>query len=347
MRELKVGIMGLGWAGGAHVEMFGKVRGAAVAAVCTRRPLTESAARRKYGLPLRVYRDYADMLADPALDIVSICTRSPEHAAQAIAAARAGKHVVIEKPIAMNWRDAQAVARAVEKAGVRSCVCFEVRFSRQFSAIKALVDAGKIGRIHLAEVDYYHGVGPWYPQVDWYMRAAGGGSSLLTAGCHAMDMLLWLMDEPVAEVTACATKSESPFFAGYEYPTTTVALLKFRSGRLGKCVSCIDSLQPYTFRVHLLGSRGTVLDDKIMTRHFKSPAASRWEPLGEPLVDSGDVHDLPYAAQFQAFVDAVREDRPMPRTDIGAALETHRVCFAVEKAARSGKTVRLPARAEN
>ena len=117
MSDLRIGIVGLGWVAGAHIETFKHVTGAQVTAVCSRRTLDPAALEAQYGLPLTVYRDYGEMLADPSIDVVDICTPHPLHAEQAIAAARAGKHLIIEKPIALSWRRRQGRPRRHPQGG--------------------------------------------------------------------------------------------------------------------------------------------------------------------------------------------------------------------------------------
>src|SRR5262245_52299627 len=126
MADLKVGIVGLGWVAGAHIQTFKAVRGAKVTAVCSRRKLDPAELERQFGVPLRVYNDYAQMLAEGDIDVVDICTPHPFHAEQAIAAARARKHLIIEKPICLSFDDLKAVRAAIKKVGVQACVCFEV-----------------------------------------------------------------------------------------------------------------------------------------------------------------------------------------------------------------------------
>ena len=91
-----------------------------------------------------------------------------------------------------------------------------------------------------------------------------GGSSLLTAGCHALDALLFLVNDTVEEVTTYGTRSKNRLFEPYEYDTTTVTLLKFRGGSVGKVASVVDCLQPYYFHVHLVGSEGSLLDNTLV-----------------------------------------------------------------------------------
>ena len=338
--NLRIGIVGLGWVAGAHLETFKQVTGAKVTAVCSRRKQDPKELQTKYGIPLKVYTDYDLMLADPEIDIIDICTPHPFHAEQAIAAAQAGKHLIIEKPIALSWQDAKAIRDAVKKAKVQAMVCFEVRYSAQFTLAKSVVDEGLLGDLHYGEVDYYHGIGPWYGQFPWNVKKRGGGSSLLSAGCHAMDALLMVMDAPVEEVSSYATRSANDTFAPYEYDTTTVTILRFKGGAAGKVASVIDCLQPYYFHTHLVGSEGSLLDDKFHSAKLGTDK-SRWSSLATALVDSGDVKDHPYQPQFQAFVDAIRARRKMPLTDLETALETHRVIFAADLSAKKGEPVRL------
>ena len=340
--DLRIGLVGLGWAAGGHIETFKNVRGANVTAICSRRRHDPEALLRQYGVPLRPYSDYAEMLADPEIDVVDICTPPPLHKDQAIAAAQAGKHLVIEKPICISHEDVKAVRDAVKEAGVNVCVCFECRYSMHFSMIRSVLDAGMLGDLHFGEVDYYHGIGPWYGQYEWNVKRDFGGSSLLSAGCHALDALLWFMGEPVEEVTCYHTGSQSELFCPYEYPTTSVTILKFQGGqRIGKVTSSIDCLQPYYFHVHLLGSHGSLLDNHIYSHKLKGMTKERWSTLETELIDSGDVKDHPYEPQFQAFVDAIEAQRPMPLTDFDTAYETHRVAFAAGRSAAEGRPVRM------
>ena len=94
-------------------------------------------------------------------------------------AAKAGKHLIIEKPLCLSKRDLNRMVAAVKKARIKTCVCFECRFSGQFITLRTMVDKGLIGKIHYGEVDYYHGVGPWYGQYRWNTKKEAGGSSLL------------------------------------------------------------------------------------------------------------------------------------------------------------------------
>ena len=162
MKKFNVGIVGYGWAAEAHIPAINAGPLGQVTAICSARPLDAGQLSAKHGCPLRVYTEFDAMLRDPELHAVSICSYHKQHPAQVIAAARAGKHIIAEKQLALSLADLRAVERAVQEADVKFCICFELRFSAQFRATKALIEAGQLGRLHYGEIDYYHGIGPWY-----------------------------------------------------------------------------------------------------------------------------------------------------------------------------------------
>lgn len=340
MKPFNVGIIGYGWVATAHIPAINATRQAQVTAIHSSRPLDEAELLAKHGTPIKAFADLDAMLADPEIHAVSICSFSNLHADHAVKAARAGKHLIIEKPLALSWADCLRVAAAVEESGVKVCVCFECRFSSQFIATKAVIDQGLLGELHYGEVDYYHGIGPWYGQFGWNARKDGGGSALLTAGCHALDALLLCLGNDVKTVSSVSTKSRSPIFEPYEYDTSSVTLLPFESGKIGKCAAVVDCLQPYYFHTHLCGSEGSLLDRRFHSMKLHTDR-SKWSELAMTMLDSGDVSDHPYQTQFQAFFDAVEAGVDMPLTDLKTALNSHRVVFAADKSARTGRPVDL------
>ncbi len=228
----RVGVVGYGWAAGAHMAAFEGIPGIDVAAVCTARPdVGPASVARDRGHAIEVVRAFEDLVGRSDIDVIDVCSRSNLHATQAMQAARAGKHVIIEKPIALTLQELRDLTSAVTATGVRTCVCFEERFSHQFTATRSLLDTDLIGPLHYAEVDYYHEVGPSVQQYEWNRLRVGGGSSLLSVGCHSVDGLLMFMGSSVTEVTSYATRSPNPIFARYEYPTSSVTIMKFRTGR--------------------------------------------------------------------------------------------------------------------
>ena len=220
-----------------------------------------------------------------------------------------GKHIILEKPLTLSLEDAKAIRKAVEKGRREDVRVLRVPVLQPDSGTKAVIDAGTLGTIHYGEVDYYHGIGPWYGQFRWNTRKKNGGSSLLSAGCHAMDALLLCMGSEVEAVTSYSARSQNKVFAQYEYATTSVTILKFSGGRLGKVASVIDCIQPYYLHTHLVGSEGSLLDNKFHTNRIHGLNKHAWSNLSMKMADSGDVSDHPYQAQFEAFFAALERGR--------------------------------------
>jgi predicted dehydrogenase len=340
MKNYNVGIIGYGWVATAHIEAINSSEHAQVTAIYSSRELDDQEISTKWGTPIRTYTDLDAMLKDPELQVVSICSYPNQHKEQAIKAARAGKHLIIEKPLALSWDDCLEIQQAVKKAGVKTCICFECRYSNQFKVTKSIIDQGLLGKLHYGEVDYYHGIGPWYGQFRWNVKKDPGGSSLLSAGCHALDALLLCMDDQVVEVSSYSANSKSKLFEPYEYPTSSVTILKFRNGAIGKCSSSIDCLQPYYFHTHLIGSEGSLLDNRFHSMKLKTDK-STWSTLAMKLLDSGDVSDHPYLDQFNAFFQAITNQQEMPLTDLDTALRSFEVVFAADKSAEEGRSIRI------
>ena len=146
------------------------------------------------------------------------------------------------------------------------------------------------------------------------------------------------MDDEVTEVMSYATSSPHPNFSRYEYPTSTVTILRFASGAVAKVASIVDSHQPYYLRVHLVGSEGTILDGKLWTKGIAGLDPDRWSELGVQL-ESLMVVDEPYLLQFQEFADALDGDREMALTSLADAVRTFEVVFAADRSAELGRPV--------
>src|SRR5262249_29480171 len=148
------------------------------------------------------------------------------------------------------------------------------------------------------------------------------------------------MGSEVSEVTSFATKSRSEVLAAYEYPTTSVTLLKFKNGTVGKCVSSVDCLQPYYFHTHLIGSKGSLLDNRFHSTQLAT-GKHAWLTLAMKMLDSGDVSDDPDQNQFEAFFNALARNQAMPLTTLEEAVKTHEVVFAADRSAQPGQPVAL------
>ena len=335
-KKYNVGVVGYGWAATAHIEAINATTQGQVAAVCSTRKLDAAELAARHDGTIRVYNDLASMLADPAIDVVDITGLPSKHAEQAVAAANAKKHIILEKPMANSPDEVAKILQAAKANGIHGCVCFELRYSEQLQVTKELLEKGLLGKLHYGEIDYYHGIGPWYGQFRWNTGKRDGGSALLTAGCHALDALLMMMgDRQVESVTSMSTKTASETFDPYEYDTSSVTLVKFAGGALGKTAAIVDCFQPYYFHTHLVGSEGSLLDDRFTSMKL-SKERNAWHRLSMKMCDSGDVSDHPYQSQFQEFFNALDRDEDMPLTSFADAARTFEVIFAADQSAASG-----------
>lgn len=338
MSKISVGIVGLGWAASGHVPAFEANPDSEVVAVCTSKD--PAAAKAMAGAGVAVYSDYTEFLKHPGLQVVDICTPHHMHAQQAIAAAQAGKDLMIEKPLATTYDELLAMRDAIAAAGVKSTVYFELRFIPQYQLVKSLIAQGLLGTVHHLEVDYYHGIGPWYLQHAWNVKKEVGVSALVTAGCHALDGLLFFKDCAVEEVSGFSTRSAADWAQDYEYDSTSVGILKFADGTIGKCTSCVDCRQPYVFNVHLVGSEGTFLNNQLSSTKLTGVSKEEWIEIPSAGATSGDVLDHPYPPQVDEFMACLKAGQDSS-VNFASAFNTFRVVFAIDKAINEGRVVKL------
>ena len=160
---------------------------------------------------------------------------------------------------------------------------------------------------------------------------------MLFGGCHAVDALRWLVRQDVVEVSALANNQR----ALYEYDANVVAIVKFRNGALGKTSVLFDAKIPYTFNVDLLGTDGSVRDNRLWVPKLL-PGQSQWTTFPTITPDSADVHHHPFDAQINHFVDCIRHDVES-HCNVADAYHTHELCLAIDQSvAEGGRLVRLP-----
>jgi predicted dehydrogenase len=340
MAPVKVGIVGLGWVSTAHAPAFLENSDCELVAVCSRRDWDKQELASIYGEKAKLYNNYEEFLNHPGLEVVDITTEHPLHAEQAIKAAEAGKHVMIEKPASLDFESLVKMKETFDKTGVQAAVFFELRYIPHSKLIRSILHQGLIGDIHHLEVDYYHGIGPWYGQYPWNVKKDKGGSSLLTAGIHALDSLLYFKQADVEEVFAYSTKTRADVLKEYEYDTTEVALLRFSDGTLGKCASCIDARQPYLFNIHILGSEGAIWNDRMWSAKMEGLNADGWVDMPTAKAESGDVLAHPYGPQMNDFIECVRSGK-QSIANFNDGFKTHQVVFAIEKSLQEKRAVKL------
>ncbi|MDF1816572.1 MAG: Gfo/Idh/MocA family oxidoreductase, partial [Verrucomicrobiales bacterium] len=144
-KKYNVGVIGYGWAAQAHIDAINGTEQGNVVAVYSSRPLDDAALSQTHGGNIRAFDDSQEFLACQDIDVVSITSYPNQHREQAVAAARAGKHIILEKPMALTWEDCKAIYQAVQENGVKATVCFELRHISQFLTTTALIEDGMIG----------------------------------------------------------------------------------------------------------------------------------------------------------------------------------------------------------
>ena len=288
---------------------------------------------------------------------MSICTPQQLHAENVIAAARAGKHLVIEKPVCMTRAEGRAMREAIRAAGVKTVVSFVLRWNPLFQRIKRMSASGAFGEIFSVETAYHSYCGDWWGGYAQGRTLKYGGSAFLVAGCHAIDALRWFAStdefgaaDPV-EVFAWpggkrgrSTHQYNPVSNDWhegdplEYPGLEVALVKFANGVLGQVSVNFECIQPYAFPLRIFGDRGTVKDNRVWSHTF--PGQRDWVELNELKPDSSDVNHHPFKAQMDHFVECLDTGRNS-HCDFEDALKTHQTIFAAQRCYETRRPVRL------
>ena len=360
---LGVGICGVGWCGAQHIQAFQKNPHADVTWLYgggDEQRTRASAARHTVDVPdARVARSYEEMLAAPDVDIVSIASPNHLHADQAVAAAEAGKHILLEKPTGLDVAELRRIRDAVRRAGVRTIVSFELRYNPLLKFAHWMRESGRLGTIRFARVQYLSRVTDWYSGWDWVRTIEGGRSHLLAAGCHAVDALRWCAGKEATAVSALQTT----FTEGYEWPTSILVNLSLEGGALGHVTSSTDFMMPYTFLLELMGDRATLRQDLLQWE--KTPldldelkAANPFpevqleagaDAAGRPGIhircltpNTADVSHHPFQAEIDELVACVREGRET-MISVFDAQKTMEICIAADQSAgKGGIPVQLP-----
>src|SRR5262249_16232553 len=249
-----------------------------------------------------IYDSVEALLAHPGVDAVSICTPHSRHAQDAIAAAQAAKHCLIEKPVAMNLEQLHAMDAAIAKAGIRTVCGFVLRWNPSVAAAKALIAEGLLGEILFVQTDYWHNPEQsGYPGSENHLQHMDA-SAMLLGGCHAVDLARYLMDSDIVEVSAQQTAGEGDL----PFPPMQAAVVKFANGKIGKVSACVEQWMPYQFNVDLLGTDGGLRDNRFYSR--KLPGITDWATFPTVLPNSGAVSHHPFAGEVAHFLDCVQND---------------------------------------
>ncbi|MFH1264344.1 MAG: Gfo/Idh/MocA family oxidoreductase [Planctomycetota bacterium] len=335
--KLGVAIHGAGQVAYAHAASWLKSPHAKIVWVTSRRKESAQRLVDKLGIDCAVGDDYDQVVGDPRVDIVNLSGPNHVHTEQGIAAAKAGKHILMEKPMCLSMEENRALSEAVTRAGVKSVVSFVLRWNPLVENLKSLLAGGAIGELFYVEVDYWHGLAGWWTGFEWGSKLETGGSTMLTGGCHAVDAIRWLAGDEIVEVAAFGNNQKGNF----EYPANVVAALRFAGGAIGKTSALFDAEMPYQFNIDLAGTEGTVRDNRLWSKKLL-PGQTGWTKMGTVLPDSGAVDHHPFDEEMNHLVDCIREDRES-FVNIADAYKTHEVCIAIDRSiAQGGHPVRLP-----
>jgi 1,5-anhydro-D-fructose reductase (1,5-anhydro-D-mannitol-forming) len=326
------GIVGLGRIAGTEIApaIAASASGTLVSVVSRDQGRAEAFAREHDAAT--AHDDYAKMLADPAVQAVYIATPNAQHAEQVIAAARAGKHVLCDKPLAVTVADAQRCVQECGLAGVGLGVTFQTRFYDGMAEAAALVRDGGIGRVVTAEAQI--GTRGNLPKGWRTDPALAGMGTLNNIGVHALDILRYLIGSEVADVAAMAGSEP-----GFEVDTTDLVLLRFRSGALAQMTASQAVPWPRD-DIALYGTEGRVLAPNL-SRPGRDSAISfitRDDERTFPASSRGS-----YLRLIEAFAVAVTSGRD-PSPSGGDGLRSVELTVAIADSIRQGRVVSLPAR---
>ena len=334
MEKLGLGVIGCGQVAEEYIKAFQKDERSTVRALVSRSRASAQRYRDRYDLRCAVETDASKMLRQADVDIVVVCTPHNKHTDYAVAAARAGKHIIIEKPVALTWQDVRKQRAAVKKSKVKTLVSFVLHWNPLLVTIDRLITQGAFGNIFMVEVDYMHRI--WMtPEEKWYASREQSGTAILTGGCHAIDALRWFARSEVEQVCAYHVKTENPI----EYPGTISVNIKFKDGKIGRSTTTFDAQMPYRFNIGIYGTEGSLRNDELFAPKL-FPGQNGFVKLPCILPDSADVAHHPFEGEASHFLDCIVEDkRPYP--DLEDAAQTHAVCFAADLSAESGRPVAI------
>ncbi len=334
--KIKFGIAGTGWVAGEYLKSISHHPDAEVSGVYSSNPERTQTVISSLNIETTMYSSFEEMVRNPQIDAVVLCSMPDVRPEQAVLAAKHGKHLVLEKPLSMDREGLWKMAEAVEKYQVHTVVGFVLRWNPLFKTIKALIADDALGRVFMANLDYWHHIGPHYGQYRWSRTKALGGSSVLSAGCHAVDALRYFAGD-VEEVMAYSNQTWTD--SEYEFDPNILSILKLKNGGIAKVSSSVECKTPYKFNIHLLGEKGSVMNNQLYSH--KLPGQTDYAVIPTVLPDSGDVSHHPFREEIADFINAIQSNTSTT-CDFFDAFKSMEVCFAIDEAAATGKAVKLP-----
>ena len=349
---LGFGIIGCGVISTFHARAIEDTRGAKLVACYDTFPKAVDRLAESTGCT--GYYDLDKMLADPAVDVVTIGTPSGAHMEPAVAAIRAGKHVIIEKPLEITLKRCDKIINEAEKAGVVVSTIFPSRFHDSSVTMKKAMDAGRFGQLTGGDAFV-----KWYRSQEYYDSGAwrgtwelDGGGALMNQAIHSVDLLTWLMG-PVAEIRAQVALLAHQRIAVEDH---AVASLKFENGALGVIEASTAIYPGYLKRVEIHGMTGSAMleEEDIVKWDFAKSKASDKKILdamanqksgGGGAADPTAIGHHGHARQFADVVKAINNGTT-PAIDGHEGRRSVEIILAIYKAAETGRAVTLPLKSD-
>lgn len=335
MKKVRFGIIGSGVFADFHAKGIDRTDDAELIGVCD---VVEEKARLladKYSVEFYC-SDYHELINRDDIDAVTIPAPDQLHRQIAIDAMRAGKHVLCEKPMALNIDDCREMIKASKETGMKLMIGQICRYTPSFVKAKELIDKGEIGDLFFVESEYAHdyckigGEGTWRVTPERY--------PILGGGCHSIDLLRWIAGNPT-EVFAYSNHKMLP---GWPVDDCTVAVMKFPNGVIGKSLTAIGVKRNYTMRTVLYGSKGSIIVDNTSPTLSVFKAAfggseenfdAEQETIEMKIECAIDNHNT--YGEVKEFCKCIKEDLPVVMTG-EEGMATVAVCLAAVKSAKSG-----------
>lgn len=331
MKQLQVGIIGAGRIGSLHAKSICyNVPTAKVIGITD--VFAENAKKVADELGIeKVYADYKEMLSDPAIEAVLVCSSTDTHADIAIEAAKAGKHIFCEKPVDLTPAKVEAVIKAVADAGVKLQVGFNRRFDHNFANIRKMVNDDKIGDVHIVKITSRD---PAPPSAEY---AAVSGGMFIDMTIHDFDMACFMAGSEVTEVYANATCLVDPAIGEAGDVDTAIISLKFANGAIGVIDNSRRAAYGYDQRVEVFGSKGAAMasnDTPTNVTYMSEDGVVTDKPLYFFL----ERYMQSFRDEMLQFVDAVLEDKHVPATGKDG-LNAILIALAAKKSVAEGRPV--------
>lgn len=340
-RKIRFALVGCGRISRNHLESFQKhSRDCELVAVCDTDSQALAAAVAATGAS--GFPDLAALLADSAADCVVLATPSGLHSQQTIQCARAGRHVVTEKPMATRWKDGKAMVEACDEAGVRLFVVKQNRRNPTLQLLKRAVEGGRFGRIFMVQLNvFWSRPQSYYDSAKWRGTWEFDGGALMNQASHYVDLLDWLIG-PVESVDAFT----GTLARNIQVEDSAVANIRWRSGALGSlAVTMLVHRQNFEGSITILGEKGSVRVGGVAVNEIQ-----RWE-FAEPHPDDERVRTASYETTsvyghghplyYENVIQTLRGEAE-PHTDGREGLKSLELLIALYMSARDGRRVGLP-----